>query len=121
MFGADARGLREQLGFAAAQLQRNGMFDRIHREQARAIAEHHRVGMHHLGVQARVRREHAVEHAAMRVRPVHHRGDGQAQLCGVDGGRRNHRPAILLRASRAPPRWPATGIRTNTPRRGARR
>ena len=72
-FGADARGLREQCRVAAPELQRDRMFDAIHRQQPRAIAMDHRVGVHHLGIEPGVRRERAMEHAAVRVRPIHHR------------------------------------------------
>jgi hypothetical protein len=46
--------------------------------------------MHHLGVQPRVRRQHAMEYAAVRIRPIHHRRDGQAEMFRLDGGRNRH-------------------------------
>ena len=79
VFGADPRRLRQQCGLAAAQLQRHRVFHRIDRQQLRPVAVDHRVGVHHLAVQPRVRRQQAVEHAAVGIRPVHHRGDGQAE------------------------------------------
>lgn len=85
------RRLREQGGIAAAQLQRQRMFHRIEADQAGAIAVDHRVGVHHLGVQARGRRQQAVEDPAMAVGPIHHRSDGQAQGGGVAIGGSGHR------------------------------
>ena len=111
VLGADARRLRQQRRLAAAQLQRHRMLDRIHRQQPRAVAVDHRVGMHHLGVQPRMRRQQAVEHAAVRVGPVHHRGDGQAQLAagGMAGAAvigtncKGERPADAPRHRRSGP------------------
>jgi hypothetical protein len=47
--------------------------------------------MHHLGVEARVRGEQAVEDAAMRVRPIHHGGDGEAEFTRRDSGFQHRR------------------------------
>ena len=44
----------------------------------RTVAEAHGVGGHHLGVQQRAPRQVTVEHPAMPVGPVHHRGDAEA-------------------------------------------
>jgi Uma2 family endonuclease len=46
-------------------------------EVTRHVAMQQRPCRHHLGVQARVLREKAVEVAAVPIGPVHHRGDGQ--------------------------------------------
>ena len=100
--GSDPRRLRQQCRFAAAQLQCDRMLDRIQRQQLVAVAVDHRIRMHHLGVQPCVRRQQAMEHAAMRIRPVHHRGDGQAQLFGGNGGLALHRRALYG----AVPEWP---------------
>ena len=96
MLRADARGLRQQHRLAAAELQRHRMLDRIHRQQPGAVAVDHGVRVHHLGVQARMRRDDAMEHAAVGICPVHHRGDGQAQGVGGDGGGGRHAPPIVV-------------------------
>ena len=79
----DARGLRQQRRLAATQLQGERLLGRVEAEQALAIAVDHRVGVDHLGIQPRRRRQQPVEEPAMAVGLVHHRGDGQAQGGGV--------------------------------------
>ena len=77
--------LRQQFRLRAAELQGDGLF--LHRkpQQAVAVAMNHRRRRHHLGIEQRVAAEEAVEIAAMPVRPVHHRRDGQAAP-GLDPG-----------------------------------
>ena len=89
--GSDARSLRQQRGIAAPQLQRQRLFAAVEAEQALAIAVDDRVGVHHFRVQAHTRCQHAMEHAAMAIGPVHHGGNGQAQGIGVTGGGGRHR------------------------------
>jgi hypothetical protein len=101
-FRTDPRGLRQQRRLAAAKLQRHRVLDRIQRQQPRTIAEDHGIGMHHLGIQPCMRRKQTVEHAAMRVGPVHHRGYGQAQRCAV---RRRGRQQRLAGGGHSNGRW----------------
>ena len=77
--------LRQQFRLRSAKLQGDGLF--LHRkpQQAVAVAMNHRRRRHHLGIKQRVAAEEAVEIAAMPVRPVHHRGHGQAAP-GLDPG-----------------------------------
>jgi hypothetical protein len=60
-------------GIGAAKLQRHRMLARIKTQQPHAVTVQHRLGRHHLSVEQRVSRQLAMEHAAMPVRPVHHR------------------------------------------------
>jgi hypothetical protein len=83
----DPRRRREQRGFAAAQLQRERPLVRRKAQQAMPIAVQHRIGMHHLGVEPRARREHAMEIAAVAVGPIHHRRDREARRLDI-GNRR---------------------------------
>ena len=62
---------------AAAELQRKRMLLFIEGEMPRDIAMQQRAGRHHLGVQARMRREQAMKKPAMAIGPVHHRSDAQ--------------------------------------------
>ncbi len=72
---ADRRCLGERDRIGAAELQRHGMLDVVHAEQARAVAVQDGRRGHHLGVEPRVARQLAVEGPAVPVRPVHHRSD----------------------------------------------
>ena len=56
---------------------RERLFAAIEAEQALAVAVDHGLGVHHFRVQARAGRQQPVEHAAMAVRPIHHRGDAE--------------------------------------------
>ena len=85
---ADRRRLAERHGIGAAELQRHGMLDLVHAEQARAVAVQDGRGGHHLGVEQRMTRELAVEGPAVPVRPIHHRSDAEfisLELHGVPG------------------------------------
>jgi len=84
--GADAAGRGQQGRVAAAQLQGDRVLGGIEAEQARAVAVDHGVGVQHLGVEQRLRRQHAVEGAAVGVGPVHHRRDREAQDVGGQFG-----------------------------------
>ena len=77
---AEAGARREVAGVAAAELQRHRLLDRIEVEMARDVAVQQRAGRHHLGVEARARRQQAMEVPAMPVGPVHHRRDAEAPL-----------------------------------------
>jgi len=70
--GADASRSGQLRRLVATELQRDRMLVRAEAEQALAIAMQHRAGRDHLAVQARVRRQQAMEIAAMTVGPVHH-------------------------------------------------
>jgi hypothetical protein len=63
---------RQVVRLAAAELQRDRMLLGIEVEVTRNVAVHQRAGGHHLGVEARVAREQAVEVPAVAVGPVHH-------------------------------------------------
>ena len=69
-------------GLAAAELQRHRVLGRIEGEVALAVAEQDGAGVDHLGVEPGVRRQQAVEVAAVAVGPVHHRGDAEAPGLG---------------------------------------
>ncbi len=69
----DLRGRRQLLRIAAAQLQGDRVLGRAMLEQAARIAAQERGRHDHLGVQKRVRREQAMDVAAVAVGPVHHR------------------------------------------------
>ena len=73
----DARGLRQPGRIAAAQLQRQRMFDRLMAQQPRAVAMQHRLRRHHLGIEQCVFRQATMQHPAGTVGPVHHRGHGK--------------------------------------------
>ncbi len=76
-------GAVRQVGrLAAAQLQRHRVLLCIELQVARHVAVNQRAGGHHFGVQQGVFTQQAVEIAAMPVRPVHHRGDGQLPAVG---------------------------------------
>ncbi len=59
--------------FAAAKLQRHGMFRPVETQQPRPVAIQHRIGRHHFGIQPRVARQQAQKVPVKPVRPVHHR------------------------------------------------
>src|SRR6185437_7046913 len=75
--GGDPRRLGKALWLRTAELQRNGMFARVEGEKARAIAANDRFRRHHLGVEQRAARQEPVQDTAVRVRPLHHRRDGE--------------------------------------------
>ena len=75
--GANLRGLRQPHRFAAAQLQRHRMLACIEADQPFPVAADHRFGRHHLGIEQGVLRQPAMEHPAMPVGPLHHRGHGE--------------------------------------------
>ena len=79
---ADRCRLRQQGGIAATELQRHRVLDGIQRQQALAVAVDHGVGMDHLRVEPRMRRQQPVEHPAMGVGPVHHRRHRQPDRVG---------------------------------------
>src|SRR5690606_22887894 len=89
--------------FTTTQLQRDRVLHRVQRQQPPTIAVDDGVGVHHLGVQPRMRRQQPVEDPAVGVGPVHHRGDGQAQLVGSDDGGAGHRRNCTGRPRRAGP------------------
>src|SRR5215213_802430 len=72
---AELRAMRQLVGLAAAELQRDGMLFRAESEMAVDIAVDEGAGGDHLRVEARVRRELPHEEAVMAVGPVHHRRD----------------------------------------------
>lgn len=74
----DAGGLRQLPRVRAAELDRHRVLHRREAEQPFARPVQHRAGGHHLGVEAGARRQRPVERPAVPVRPVHHRGDGEA-------------------------------------------
>ena len=76
-FLGDAGGLGEGRRLGAAQLQGDRVFIGGKAKQAVAVAETHGVGRHHLAVKQRMTGQLPVEHAAMAVRPLHHRRDGE--------------------------------------------
>ena len=80
---AKPRRMRELGRIAAAKLQRNGLLGRIEVEMPRHVAVRKRRRGDHLGVEARVLRQLAMEEPAMPVRPVHHRGDAEAPAASV--------------------------------------
>jgi len=77
VFG-DFRRFRQPDRIAAAQLQPQRMLGGVEAQQAATVAVQHRLSRHHLGIEQRVRRQCAVQHAAGTVRPVHHRRDAEA-------------------------------------------
>ena len=77
--------LRQFARIAAAQLQGQGMLLLTVFEQPQLPAAHQRRTGHHLGIQARPRRQQTVEIAAVAVGPVHHRGDADAPVGDVEG------------------------------------
>ena len=62
----------------AAQLQGDGVLLGVEIQVARDVAVDQGPGRHHFRVEQRVAAEQAMEVTAVPVRPVHHRGDGQA-------------------------------------------
>ncbi len=80
---ADPRGFSELARIGAAELQRDGMLAGIEAEQPRAVAMDDGGRGQHLRVEPRAPRQQAMEHAAMPVGPVHHRGDGEAMGRGA--------------------------------------
>ena len=84
----DPRSLRQQCWITATQLQRHRVFHRITRQQPCTVTMDHRIGMHHFRIQPRPRGQQPMEKPAVRIGPIHHRSDGQAQLVrGNQGGR----------------------------------
>ena len=75
---ADPRRLGEFARIRAAELQRDRVLFRIETKQPVARAVYDRVGNDHLGIEQRTARQLAMKEAAMPVRPVHHRRDGQS-------------------------------------------
>ena len=69
---------REITRIRATELQRHRMFDGIETEQTPPIAVKHGARRQHLRVEPRPPRQQAMEHPAVPVGPVHHRGDGKA-------------------------------------------
>jgi len=72
------RGMCQRGRVGAAQLQRDRVLLAMKAQMAFDIAVLQRAGRHHLGVQPGVRRQQAVEVAAVPVGPVEHRRDGEA-------------------------------------------
>ncbi len=77
-------------------------------EEACAVAADHRFGSDHLGVQPSLARQQAMKHAAMRVRPFHHRRDAEAVRVHAHLLAHFRRPASL-RISRAA-LWPGAPV-----------
>jgi len=72
-------GAVRQVGrFAATQLQGHRVFLRVEVQVAWHVAMQQGAGGHHLGVQAGVSGDEAVQDTAVPVGPVHHGRDGQA-------------------------------------------
>jgi len=71
---------REIAGVAAAELQGHRLLDRIEIEMACDVAVQQRAGGHHLGVEARSRRQQTMEVPAVPVGPVHHRRYAQTPV-----------------------------------------
>jgi hypothetical protein len=67
---------RERLGLRPTELQRQRMLVRMVGKQPIPRPVQDRAGRDHLGIEQRPPREGTVEHPAMPVGPVHHRGDG---------------------------------------------
>ena len=59
------------------ELKDDRMLDVGKPDQALAVAAQHRIRRHHLGVQARMPRQQAMEDTAVPVRPLHHRRNGK--------------------------------------------
>ena len=80
------RGLGEPRRIRAAELQGDGMLERVKADQFFARSEYNGVGGHHFGVEPRAAREQAMEEPAMPVRPIHHRRHGKApEVAGAFG------------------------------------
>jgi hypothetical protein len=77
---ADLRSLREVRRLRTAQLQRHRMFARVESKQPRAVAMDHGARRQHLRIEPRPSRQQTMEDAAMPVGPVHHRGNGEADV-----------------------------------------
>ncbi len=94
---ADARRFREQVRFAAAQLQDHRMFDGFKTKQMIAIPMDRRIGMHHLGVQARMWCQQAMKDATGTGRPFHHRGNAEPPVLAWRGIRGWHWGLSVIR------------------------
>src|SRR5215212_4888725 len=70
---AELRAMRELVGLAAAELQRDGMLLRAESEMPVHVPMDEGAGGDHLRVEARARRDLPHEEAVMPVGPVHHR------------------------------------------------
>ena len=79
---SDARRLRQVRRLAATELDGHRVLHRVETQQAIAVAMDHRIRVNHLGVQARAGREDAVEDAAMRICPIHHRASFTRRVTG---------------------------------------
>ena len=66
--------MRQIVGLAATELQRERVLLVVETQMARHVAMDERAGRHHLGVEQRAAGEQSVEETAVAVRPVHHRG-----------------------------------------------
>ncbi len=93
----DAAGFGEVRGITAAELQGQGLLAGIMAEQTSAVAEQHRLRMHHFGIQSCFRCQQAVEHTAVAVGPVHHRRDGKTDAVGIGA-----HPEIISASSMPP-------------------
>ncbi len=74
---ANAGGLGQFGGIRAAELQGDGLLERIEPEQPLAIPMDHRPRRQHLGIEQRPTRQAAMERPAVPVGPVHHRRDAE--------------------------------------------
>ena len=95
-FFADLRRLGQTSGLGPAQLQRHGMFACVEAQQPRAVAADHRLRRHHLGIETRFVAQHAMEHPAMAVAPLHHGGNAKTVVHGGfldEGAPAGKRPA----------------------------
>ena len=74
---ADACRLGQLVWVGTTDLQRQRMFQSIESKQALVIAMDQRRRSHHFGVKPRIRRQQAMEVAAVPISPVHHRRNGK--------------------------------------------
>ena len=72
-----ARAVRQISRLTATQLQRHRVFLKVVAQVSRHVTMDQGACGHHLGVQQGTAGQQAVEIAAMSVRPIHHRGNGQ--------------------------------------------
>ncbi len=85
---------RQGVRVGAAELQRHRMLGRIETEQTLAVAAQHRAGRDHLGIKQGPPAQQPQEIAAMTVRALHHRRDGEPAVEPLSGRLLGHRATV---------------------------